>query len=457
MKVLLTGSTGLIGREIGKRLVARGDQVVTLVRDLDRARLAEPFPAERHLWNHVDDVPPSALRGVDAVIHLAGEPIADSRWTAERKQKIRDSRIIGTKQLVKAVRNCRYDSVKVFIQGSAVGIYGDRGDEILTGASTVGSGFLAELVKEWEEPVDQLPMSIRSIVVRTGIVLARHGGALHKMLPLFRAGLGARLGLTGKQWMPWIHIEDIVAIFLFALDHQQVHGVIEGVAPEALRNRDFTSAVVKGLGAFEAPPVPRVALKLAYGEMASIFFDSAHVLPNATQAFGYQFRYSTAVSAFDDLLESLRGQTREMLAEQWVPQSTEKIWPYFCDERNLEELTPPNLSFHVLGKSTSEIGAGTLIDYRLNLSGIPFRWRTRIESWDPPHQFSDYQLSGPYKLWHHTHEFLPLGGGTLMRDRVLYKLPLGWFGGLAVGWKVASDVDTIFRYRRTKVDELFRT
>lgn len=454
MKVLLTGSTGLIGREVGKRLVARGDQVVTLVRDLDRARRAEPFPAERYLWNHVDEVPAEALRGVDAVIHLAGEPIADGRWTAERKQRIRDSRVVSSGRLVQAVLQ-HGPAVKAFVQGSAIGIYGDRGDELLNAASTDGSGFLPDVVRAWEAEIKALSPAVRSVVIRTGVVLARHGGALYKMLSLFRLGLGARLGFSGSQWMAWIHLDDVVSLFLYALDQQHVSGVLEGVSPEPLRNRDFTSRLASGLGVLESPPVPQLTLKLLYGEMASIILESARVEPKATQAAGFQFQFPSADAAFRNLLEPLRGQTCEVLAEQWVPQTPQTIWPYFCDEKNLEELTPSNLKFRVVGKSTPEISEGTLIDYRLSLSGIPFGWRTKIESWQPPSRFNDNQIQGPYAYWHHTHEFIPMGGGTLMRDRVYYRLPLGWFGTVAAGWKVASDVAAIFAYRRLKVDQLF--
>lgn len=455
MKVLLTGSTGLIGREIGKRLVARGDQVVTLVRDRERARRSEPFPAERYLWNHSDAVPPAALQGVDAVIHLAGEPIADGRWSDGRKRRIRESRVDGSRRLVQAVR--KYGStVRAFVHGSAIGIYGNRDDESLSATSTKGAGFLADVVNDWEMEIEALPVSVRRVVVRTGVVLARHGGALQKMLPLFRAGLGSRLGFSGAQWMSWIHFEDIVSLFMFALDQQQLCGTLEGVSPQPLRNRDFTSELAKRLGVLQGPPVPQLVLKLLYGEMASVLLESARVEPKATLAAGFQFQFPSAELAFRELLEPLRGQTYEVLMEQWVPRLPEEIWPYFCDEKNLEVLTPPNLGFHVSGKSTPEIGRGTLIDYRLRLNGIPFGWKTKIEAWEPPIRFVDNQLSGPYSRWHHTHEFSPLAGGTLMRDRVLYRLPLGWVGSMAAGWKVAIDVGKIFEFRRMKVDALFR-
>jgi len=141
--------------------------------------------------------------------------------------------------------------------------------------------------------------------------------------------------------------------------------------------------------------------------------------------------------------------------EQWLPHAAQDIWPFFCDANNLEDITPPFLSFRVLGQSMPVIGAGTLIDYRLKLNGIPIAWQSRIDTWDPPRRFVDLQAKGPYALWHHTHDFIPMGAGTLMRDTVRYRLPAGRLGALAVGSKVASDVERIFDYRSRKIDERF--
>ena len=158
---------------------------------------------------------------------------------------------------------------------------------------------------------------------------------------------------------------------------------------------------------------------------------------------------------FADLLTPLRGSTREKVSEQWVPHAPEEIWPYFCDERNLEELTPEFLKFRVLRKSTREIGEGTLIDYRLNLNGIPMGWQSRIENWEPTRRFVDTQVKGPYSHWLHAHEFIPLANGTLMRDVVRYRLPFGWLGSTVAGWKVESQVDQIFSYRAARIAERF--
>jgi len=455
MRVLMTGATGLIGRELGKRLAARGDSLVCLVRPRPAAGRRLPFPAACFEWDHQRPVPAPALNGVDAIVNLAGEPVAERRWTDERKRLIRDSRVLGTRQLVAAT--CSHGhSVRRFVQGSAIGYYGDRADQALHGSSAKGTGFLADVTEAWEAELRPLALRRADVgvaVVRTGIVLARYGGALAKMLPLFREGAAGRLG-DGKHWMSWIHVDDIARLFLHALDSPAT-GILEGVAPRPVTNRDFTTALCRSLGATENVPVPSFAIRTLYGEMGGIVLESAKVEPQHTRASGFAYRYESIDQAFADLLTPLQGSTREKVAEQWVPHAPEDIWPYFCDERNLEALTPGFLRFKVVRKSTLKIGEGTLIDYRLKLNGIPVGWQSRIEDWQPPRHFVDTQVQGPYSYWHHAHDFVPLCNGTLLRDVVRYRLPFGRLGSMAAGWKVESQVDRIFSYRSDRIAERF--
>jgi uncharacterized protein (TIGR01777 family) len=455
MRILMTGATGLIGREVGKALAQRGDTLVCLVRRLPPEGTVLPFPATCHEWDHTKQVPPEALAGVDAVVHLAGEPVADGRWTPARKALIRDTRVLCTRQLVAATL-AHGANVRVFVHGSASGYYGDRGDETLHAASLKGGGFLSDVVADWEAellPLARARPELAVPVVRTGIVLARQGGALAQMLPLFRASVAGRLG-SGAQWMSWIHLDDIVGLLLHALDTKAA-GVLEGVAPQPVTNREFTAAVARALGVFENAPVPTLAIRALYGEMGGIVLESARIEPRRTLEAGYRFRFEAIDDALEDLLAPLRDGTWQKTWEQWVPRTAEEIWPYFCNANNLEELTPAFLNFEVLGTSTPEIGEGTLIDYRLKLEGLPLKWQSRIESWEPPRRFVDTQVTGPYALWHHTHEFVPLGEGTLMRDTVRWRVPLGWLGAAAGGWKVASYVDRIFAHRARKIAERF--
>ncbi len=455
MRILMTGATGLIGRELGKALAARGDTLACLVRDVSAARRRLPFPAECHAWDHTRPVPGEALHGVEAVVNLAGEPVADKRWSASKKALIRESRVQGTQQLVRAVLQ-HGPGVAAFVQGSASGYYGERGDERLAASSTKGAGFLADVVQAWEaelRPLAEQRPQVRVPVVRTGIVLAREGGALAEMLPMFRLSASGRLG-TGRQWTSWIHLDDIVGLFLHALDGAP-SGILEGVAPQPVTNQQFTTALCRSLGVIENLPAPSLAIQALFGERAAVVLGSTRLEPQATQASGFRFRFETVEPALDDLLAPLRDGIRLGVWEQWLPHAAEEAWPFFCDANNLEDITPPFLAFRVLGTSTPVIGAGTLIDYRLKLNGIPIAWQTRIDTWDPPRRFIDLQAKGPYALWHHTHDFIPMAGGTLMRDTVRYRLPAGWLGALAGGGKVAGDVERIFDYRSRKIDERF--
>lgn len=460
MRILLTGATGLIGREVGKRLVLGGHEIVVVSRNPDRARHELPFPATCFAWKGDSEAfPAEALRGVEGVVHLAGESIADGRWTEERKRKIRDSRVQGTKRLVDAIvgQPSVLAALKVFVLGSAIGFYGDRADEALDETSTPGSGFLADVVRDWEDQVSPLreasPVT-RVAIVRTGIVLSRRGGALAKMLPLFSRGLGGKLG-QGQQWMSWVHVDDIARLFAFCIDDEGTSGVVNGSAPEPVRNDRFTIELARSLARPVFLPVPGTALKIAFGELSETLLGGQRVLPKRTQEMGFRFDHPDFVKAIRELCEPLQQGQHEWVAEQWVPKKPEELFPFFSVETNLEKITPPFLSFKVLGKSTETIQEGTLIDYSLSLHGIPLKWQTRIEEWKPVERFVDVQLKGPYRKWHHTHEFIPMAGGTLVKDRVLYKLPLGLLGDVTAGWKVAGDVNQIFSYRREIIQNLF--
>lgn len=455
MRILITGATGLIGKEVGKRLSQKGWDIHVVSRRPEHAKRELPFPATIFHWQGTaEPFPEAALVGVDAVLHLAGETVAGMRWNSEKKRAIRDSRIFGTRALATAIARMEKPP-GIFVQGSAIGFYGDRGDETLTESSHMGHGFLAEVVRDWEaESAILESKGIRVVKVRTGVVLSRREGAMAKLIPLFSTGLGGQLA-SGQQWMSWIHIVDIARLFLFCLENSELRGVVNGSAPEPAQNSRFTVALARALGRWVFFPVPATALRLVLGEGAEAVLASQRVLPERVQELGFHFQYPELVGALTELAAPYKDCQHELVAEQWVPRSCEEVFPFFCEAKNLENITPPFLNFKVLGQSTAEIGDGTLIDYRLSLHGIPVRWQSRIESWEPNRQFVDRQLRGPYQLWHHTHEFIPLAGGTLLRDRVLYRLPMGLLGEIVAGWKVKGDVTSIFSFRRKIIDELF--
>ncbi len=299
MKTLLTGATGLIGTELVRRL----ENPRVLSRDLEQAR-GRVTGVELHAWAPGAGPPPaSVFQGVDAVFNLAGAPVAANRWTDEQKRSIRESRVVGTRNLVAGLARLT-NPPRVLISASAVGYYGDRGDEALDEESPPGHGFLADVCVEWEkEALAAERLGVRVVCVRTGIVLARHGGALAKMLAPFRWGAGGRLG-DGRHWMPWIHLDDEVGILLHAMTDDRIKGAINAVGPTPVTNAEFTRALAHALGRPAFLPVPKAALRLAFGEMSEVLMASQRVLPRVAGGTGYAFKYPDIGGALAAVLGS---------------------------------------------------------------------------------------------------------------------------------------------------------
>jgi uncharacterized protein (TIGR01777 family) len=452
MHVVVTGATGLVGRPLVRRLLARGDSVTVVTRDPERA--AEHLPAGCAIaaWREGGAVEPTLLLGTGAVVHLAGAGIADHRWTEGYKRAIRESRVASTRSLVGAIGALpEAGRPKAFVAASAVGWYGDRGDETLDESSPPGSGFLPEVCLAWErETFAAGDLGARAVALRTGIVLDAHGGALQKMLTPFRLGVGGRLG-SGKQWMSWITLDDVVALYLFALDRADVSGPVNAVAPAPVTNAEFTRLLGRALHRPTLLPAPAIALRTALGEMGGLLLEGQRVLPKRALAEGFAFGHPELSGALATLTADL---DHELVREQFVPRPPEDVFRFFADPANLKALTPAFLRFEVLHASTPQLQAGTTIDYRLSLRGVPVRWRSVIESWRPNASFVDRQVKGPYRTWIHTHEFEPRAGGTLVRDHVRYALPFGPLGDVVAGRYVARDLDRIFAYRRRRLREL---
>jgi uncharacterized protein len=302
MRVLINGATGLIGTALCRLLDSGDHQIVALSRSSGNAA---GLPAiETYQWDPQTGPPPgAAFDGIDAVVNLAGEPLDAHRWTDEQKKRIRDSRIITTRNLVEGLGSTDRKPA-VFVSGSAVGFYGDRGNVELDETSAAGSGFMSEVCQDWErEGSRAAELGIRVVHVRTGVVFSAEGGALKKMLTPFKLGLGGRLG-SGEQWFPWIHIEDIAGIFRHSIVTSSFGGPINAVAPEAVTNAEFTRELARALHRPAFMPVPETALRVLMGEMAEVLFASQRVVPKAALASGYQFRYPQLTPALADLLKA---------------------------------------------------------------------------------------------------------------------------------------------------------
>jgi uncharacterized protein (TIGR01777 family) len=454
VKVLITGATGLIGLRLVRRLIDGGHEVVTLTRNLDDASVTLPVKCVIHEWfPDLGQMDERALDGVDGVVHLAGESVGEGKWTPERREALLRSRVDSTRTLVNAIAaRAPEDRPWVLVSASGIGIYGDRGDEVLTEASPPGDGYLAEICVAWENEARRVePLGLRWVALRTGIVLSRDGGAFPQMLPPFRLGIGGKLG-SGRQWMSWIHIEDIVSMYVAALENRAFEGPVNAVAPGAVTNADFTAALAGALGRRAMFPVPSFVLNLALGERSGLVLTGQRVACAAAEEAGFVFDHPEIGGALRELCLDL---SRRFEQEVWFDHKPDDVFAFFCDARNLEMITPGFVKFRILKAPDGPLFEGATIDYRLRLRGIPVRWRTRIDVWDPPRTFVDSQIRGPYRTWIHTHQFEPLDGGTLVRDIVRYELPLGALGDLVAGKTVEKDIALIFAYRRTRLLELF--
>ncbi len=292
MRVTVTGATGLIGPPLVAALRERGASVTVLTRDPARAREklapASGPPLEAVAWDLMSEpAPAQALAGRDAVVHLAGENVAQ-RWSAEAKRAIRESRVLGTRNLLAGLRAAE-PRPRTLVSSSAIGYYGAHGEEPLDEDAPAGSDFLAEICRQWEDEAAQAQeLGVRVVLVRTGVVLDRHGGALAKMLTPFRLGVGGPVA-GGRQYIAWVHRDDLVGMMLAALEDERWSGAINATAPEPVSNREFSRALGHALGRPALLPVPGAALRLLYGEMAEIVTGGARVVPAKPLVLGYTF------------------------------------------------------------------------------------------------------------------------------------------------------------------------
>lgn len=288
MHTIITGGTGFIGSRLVEQLRLAGHVITVLTRSPQRV----PDGIHAVEWNpESGDLDPRALSAVDAVVHLAGAGIADARWTSGRRAAILNSRVDGTRLLVSALREGGAKPA-VFISASAVGYYGDTGEQISDETAPTGEGFAAEVCRAWEAEADAaVGIAGRVVRMRFGTVLDPAGGAISRMLPLFRFGLGGRLG-SGRQWMSCISLDDAVSAVAEAISNHALQGPVNVVAPEPIRNSEFTRALASGLGKRVGPPVPGIALRVAFGQMAGeLLLGSSRVVPGALEATGFVFKH----------------------------------------------------------------------------------------------------------------------------------------------------------------------
>lgn len=468
MRVLVTGATGFVGRALCLRLERDGHQVLALVRAPARARnllsaqveLLE-LPAASASAAELE----RQLETCDAIVHLAGEPVVGKRWSAARRTALHDSRIGLANRLVAAMAKCTHKP-RVFVGASAVGYYGNRGDEILGEDAKPGDDFLAQLCVDWEQSAESAKsQGARVVCLRTGIVLGPEGGVLGAMQLPFKLCVGGRIG-SGRQYIPWIHLDDLLEMYLRALVDPKMSGAFNATAPTPVTNAEFTRALGQALGRPTIFPVPKFALHAALGEAASALLASQRAVPTRFLALGFRFAHSELDQAMRAALQADRSvrissarnlpehayvrerrPTHVLEATTLLLAPLEEVAAFFGKPENLGTLTPPKMVFRIDTPQPIQMQQGTIIDYTIRLWPLTLRWRTVIEVWNGASGFADAQYRGPYRCWWHEHTFERHHDGTLMRDRVFFAAPFGWIGRAAVGLFIAPQLRWIFGYR----------
>ncbi len=465
MQIVLTGATGMIGRALSSHLVGHGHRVTAWVRDLDRAH-GELGPDVTCVATEDAAGLDAAIAGADAVVHLAGAPIVGKRWTRARKRALIASRVATAATIIASIQR-RATPLPVFVSASAIGIYGDRGDQRLEETAAAGTGFAAALCERWEAAALAVGAAATRVVrARIGIVLGREGGALGPLARLARLGLAGPIA-GGAQWVSWIHLDDVVRALAFAIAAPTVRGAVNLVAPTPVPQRAFARALGRAYHRPAFAPAPALAMRAILGEAASVLLASQRVVPAALDRAGFRFAFPDLDGALADLVGSPTIAIRRLrpaeaptvpylvarparyllVAHTVIERPLAEVMPFFAAAENLALLTPSALRFDIQTPTPIAMAVGATIDYRITLSGVPMRWRTVIEDWQPGAKFVDAQHRGPYRAWWHEHRFRADGDRTIMEDRVYYAPPLGPLGRIANRLFVEQQLRAIFAYR----------
>ena len=446
-----------MGRQLALALVREGHQVRVLCRNTARARHLLPLGLDYVEWKGAAEGAPPPARaydGIDGVINLMGEPIFKGPWSRSKMAKVENSRVLGSKFLIEGLGQ---RPLKFFLQASASGIYPFSPDPQSEG-SALGEHYLAQLCQKWEATTSGLKQ-VTPTLLRLGVVLHQDAQIIEqtKLATHFRL---SPLINSGEQSFSWIHCEDAVAAILHCIRHL-VTGAVNLASPDPCSMKSFNSEIAKAMGLKALRiPMPAGILRQIMGPPTDVISHNQVMAPRVLHETGFSFKFPGLVEALRDCLGifkdpvSGKEQCCFILERfQKVTAPIDKVWPFFANPANLEAITPSSLKFKILTPET-DTHLGQIIEYRLRLNGFPMGWRSKILELVEGKYFVDYQLKGPYEVWHHLHTFEPMKDGTLLTDKVYYKLPFGALGLVALPF-VRRDLNKIFGHRVKMIDREF--
>ncbi len=471
MRIFITGATGFIGRALTLRLLGAGHEVSAWVRSDARAASLLGPDVELVAASGGDDALRAEVARANAVINLAGEPVLGGRWNASRCEALSRSRIGLTTSIADAIERAAQRPA-VLVSASAVGYYGDRGDEVVDENSPGGNDFLAGLCRDWEQAAQRAAQAgVRVFIPRIGVVLGLDGGALAQMLPPFQFGAGGPIG-SGRQYIPWIHLFDLVELIATAVEDPRYTGPAIAAAPYPVTSREFAHTLGRVLHRPSFLPVPAVALRVIFGDGASVLTSGQQVNPARLKELAFRWRFETLEAALRNILAEDDPTIEALGAGSPKPANPEnsgyldkyrpgfvvqnktrvdapiaQVFAFFSKPQNLGVMTPADMRFQISGPMPGQIAQGTAIEYTLRVGPIPLHWRTNIEAWQPERLFIDSQERGPYRCWWHEHYFQADGAATMMEDRVYFAPPFGMLGALASHIVVRPALRRIFRFR----------
>ncbi|MDC0035070.1 TIGR01777 family oxidoreductase [Chloroflexi bacterium] len=478
MNVIIAGATGFIGSELVSFLRGKGHSVKALVRNTEKA--SEQLGAGISLltFGDSDDKLASAFEGTDAIVNLTGRPLAPARWSKSKKRDFYESRVGVTERIVSIMENCEAPPA-VLISASAVGYYGDRGDEEITEESEIGQGYLSQLCDSWEKAaLEAQNFGTRVCTLRLGVVLGRESGFLNQLSTSFEMGVGSYVG-DGRQWVPWIHYSDLLRIIDLTINDEGIFGPINCTAPNPVTSKGFSKCLAKILGTKIVIGVPSFCLKLVFADGETVLTNSQNALPHVLLRRNFKFNYEELEKAlieecapsgvsivkvnsikqpFDPSFKYSKQLSRadyKIETSVSLAVNSETAFNFFSSPLNLGLATPKWMGFHIT-ESPAEVIEGSEFEYKIKLGILPIKWRTEIVKWSPDDLFIDYQKRGPYRLWWHQHRIVAEGDSNCrMEDKVFYKVP-GWILGRVVHkYMIKNMLVRIFSYRRKVIQMRF--